>query len=145
MSISLFGTNIIWVILGWFSRILVWKLFISSIARSLVFIIKTAFLNNWSQALLSLTYLTDEHWRSWSTNLFLFLFRYCHYILWPCKVRILYLTCKCILRIRCLQLWSILLFIRILKIHARFAWCILLFLDWLRCFSEETSVLVLYF
>jgi hypothetical protein len=145
VSISLFGTNVIWVILGWFSRILVWKLFISSISRSLVFIIKTAFLNNWCQALLSLTYLTDEHGRSWSKILFLFLFRDCHYILRPCKVRILYWTCKCILRIRCLQLWSILLFIRILKIHALFAWCILLCLDWLRCFSEETSALVLYF
>lgn len=145
MSISLFGTNVIWVILGWFSRILVWKLFISSISRSLVFIIKTAFLNNWCQALLSLTYLTDEHGRSWSKILFLFLFRDCHYILRPCKVRILYWTCKCILRIRCLQLWSILLFIRILKIHALFAWCILLCLDWLRCFSKETSALVLYF
>jgi hypothetical protein len=145
VSISLFGTNVIWVILGWFSRILVWKLFISSISRSLVFIIKTAFLNNWCQALLSLTYLTDEHGRSWSKILFLFLFRDCHYILRPCKVRILYWTCKCILRIQCLQLWSILLFIRILKIHALFAWCILLCLDWLRCFSEETSALVLYF
>lgn len=138
VSICFFGTNIIWIILWWISRILL-NLFISSISWCLVFIIKIAFLNNWCQSLLSLTNLTNEHWWSWSINLFLFLIRNSHYILWFCNARILYWACKCILRIGCLKLWSILLFIIILEIHTWFTGCILLFLNGMSCFSKETS------
>ena len=143
VSIILFGTNIIWVILRWISRILL-NLFISSISRSLVFIVVVAFLNYWGQSLLSLINLTNEHWRSWSRNLLLFLVRYSHYILWLCYARILYWACKCILRIGCLKLWSILLLIRILKIHAWLTRCILLFLNWMSSISKETSAFKLY-